>query len=74
MNNTDSFSHIEVGFSPPPHRPLGIERYGAALASLVASLALAVAILVVLATVSTSPSHAPLNGPATAGWSTTQRG
>ena len=78
MNKTDSFFDKapapELGFTPPLRRPLGQERAGAALASLIASVALVVATLVAAAAVSSGPAPSPLPGPASAGWSTIQRG
>ena len=61
----------ELGFKPPDHHPLGAERSGAALASLIASLALVVAILLVSAAV-TGSDHGM--GAANAGWVTTPQG
>ena len=61
----------ELGFTPPNHRPLGAERSGAALASLIASLALVVAILLVSVAV-TGSDHGM--GAANAGWVNTPRG
>ena len=55
----------ELGFKPPDHHPLGEERNGAALASLIASLALVVAILLVSVAV-TGSEHGL--GAANAGW------
>jgi hypothetical protein len=61
----------EIGFKPPDHHPLGAERRGTALASLIASLALVVAILLVSAAV-TGSEHG--FGAANAGWVNTPRG
>ena len=61
----------ELGFKPPDHHPLGEEREGTALASLVASLALVVAILIVSVAV-TGSEHGL--GAANAGWVNTPRG
>ena len=78
MDKPDSFFDKapapELGFKPPQRRPLGEERAGAALASLIASVALVVATLVAAAAVSSGPARSPLPGPASAGWSTIQRG
>jgi hypothetical protein len=61
----------ELGFKPPDHHPLGAERNGAVLASLIASLALVVAILLVSVAV-TGTEHG--FGAANAGWVNTPRG
>jgi hypothetical protein len=61
----------ELGFKPPDHHPLGEQRNGAALASLIASLALVVAILLVSVAV-TGSEHGW--GAANAGWVNTPRG
>lgn len=61
----------ELGFKPPDHYPLGEERNGAAMASLIASLALVVAILLVSVAV-TGSEHGL--GAANAGWVTTPQG
>ena len=61
----------ELGFKPPDHHPLGEERNGAALASLIASLALVVAILLVSVAV-TGSEHGL--GAANAGWVITPHG
>ena len=61
----------ELGFKPPDYHPLGEERQGAALVSLVASLALVVAILLVSAAL-TGSEHGM--GAANAGWVTTPQG
>ena len=61
----------ELGFKPPDHHPLGAERNGAALASLIASLALVVAILLVSVAV-TGSEHGLAK--ANAGWVNTPRG
>ena len=61
----------ELGFKPPDRHPLGEEREGAALASLIASLALVVAILLVSVAV-TGSEHGL--GAANAGWVNTPRG
>ena len=61
----------ELGFKPPDHHPLGEERNGTALASLIASLALVVAILLV--SVAVTESERGL-GAANAGWVTTPQG
>ena len=60
----------ELGFKPPDHHPLGEERKGAALASLITSLALVVAILLVSVAV-TGSEHGL--GAANAGWVNTPR-
>ena len=61
----------ELGFKPPDHHPLGAERSGAVLASLITSLGLVVAILVVSVAV-TGSEHGL--GAANAGWVNTPRG
>ena len=61
----------ELGFKPPDHHPLGEERKGAALASLVASLALVVAILLVSVAL-TGSEHGLV--AANAGWVNTPHG
>jgi hypothetical protein len=61
----------ELGFKPPDYHPLGEERNGAVLASLIASLALVVAILLVSVAV-TGTEHG--FGAANAGWVNTPRG
>jgi len=61
----------ELGFKPPDHHPLGEERKGAALASLIASLALVVAILLVSVAV-TAVEHGLR--AANAGWVNPPRG
>ena len=61
----------ELGFKPPDHHPLGEQRDGAALASLITSLALVVAILLVSVAV-TGSEHGM--GAANAGWVNTPRG
>jgi hypothetical protein len=61
----------ELGFKPPDRRPLGDERNGAALASLVASLTLVVAILLVSVAVTGSEHRF---SAASAGWVNTPRG
>ena len=61
----------ELGFKPPDHHPLGEERQGAALASLIASLALVVAIMLVSIAV-TGSEHG--FSAANAGWVNTPHG
>jgi hypothetical protein len=61
----------ELGFKPPDQDPLGEERNGAVLASLVTSLALVVAILLVSVAVTVSEHGL---GAANAGWVNTPRG
>jgi hypothetical protein len=61
----------ELGFKPPDHHPLGEERNGAALASLIASLALVVAIVLVSVAV-TGSEHG--FSAASADWVNTPRG
>ncbi len=61
----------ELGFKPPDHHPLGEQRNGIAVASLIASLALVVAILLVSVAV-TGSEHGL--GAANAGWVNTPRG
>ena len=61
----------ELGFKPADHHPLGEERKGAALASLITSFALVVAILLVSVAV-TGSEHGL--GAANAGWVNTPRG
>ena len=61
----------ELGFKPPDHHPLGEEREGAALASLIASLALVVAILLISVAV-TGSEHGL--GAANAAWVNAPRG
>jgi len=61
----------ELGFKPPDHHPLGEERQGAALASLIASLALVVAIMLVSIAVTSSEHEF---SAANAGWANTPHG
>ena len=61
----------ELGFKPPDHHPLGEERQGTVLVSLVASLALVVAIVLVSIAVTESEHEF---GAANAGWVNTPRG
>jgi hypothetical protein len=77
METPDSFSEDspapELGFMPPQHRPLGDERHGDALATLVTSIALVIATLLLMAVMSSGVSHAP-PGPVRAGWNAIHRG